>query len=98
MNDYQTNNFRMSMPAVVCLALVGLIVSLALADDGATSSAIPRKSGGTATRKTLTLADALTASQKKSKAVEYFKKNGERGVLQQQVFKLDRSCPLPDPA
>lgn len=90
MNVYQTNNFRMSMPAVVCLALVGLIVSLALADDGATSSAIPRKSGGTATRKTLTLAEALTASQKKSKAVEYFKKNGERGVLQQQVFKLDR--------
>lgn len=77
--------------AIVGTVLIGIVGSLSFADD-LPQQKIPAKKSAKKTfnHRTLTLADAMAASQNKRHTVEFSKANGEKGLLQQQVFDLAR--------
>lgn len=86
MKVLQMKSFRASHAAVCGLALACIIVTLAVAADGP-----PKKASKKPVKnRTLTLAEAMAASQG-TREIEFYKKDGEKGVLQQQVFDLVRA-------
>lgn len=85
MKVWQMKSVRTSHAALCGLVLVSVAVTLSFAADG------PQKkpAGKPAKNRKLTLAEAMAASQGK-RQIQFYKDNGERGVLQQQVFDLVR--------